>query len=98
MPVWPVWQFTGASPFARPQAADQYNRTSLDAQQRAPSPNATSMVGCLAGSGGSGERVYTPSGKTAVTRRHDSVAFNIYCYGSATLRQQVHDVIVSEVD
>ena len=30
-----IWQFTGASPFARPQAANQYNRTSLDAQQRA---------------------------------------------------------------
>lgn len=29
-----IWQFTGASPFARPQAANQYNRTSLDAQQR----------------------------------------------------------------
>ena len=33
--VWPVWQLTGASPFARPQAANQYNRTHLDAQQRA---------------------------------------------------------------
>ena len=30
-----IWQFTGASPFARPQAANQYNRTHLDAQQRA---------------------------------------------------------------
>ena len=30
-----IWQFTGASPFARPQAANQYNRTVLDAQQRA---------------------------------------------------------------
>ena len=30
-----IWQFTGASPFARPQAANQYNRTSLDTQQRA---------------------------------------------------------------
>jgi len=30
-----IWQFTGASPFARPQAANQYNRTCLDAQQRA---------------------------------------------------------------
>ena len=30
-----IWQFTGASPFARPQAANQYNRTRLDAQQRA---------------------------------------------------------------
>ena len=30
-----IWQFTGASPFARPQAANQYNRTHLDAQHRA---------------------------------------------------------------
>ena len=35
MPIWPVWQLTGASPFARPQAANQYNRTHLDAQQHA---------------------------------------------------------------
>ena len=26
-----IWQFTGASPFARPQTANQYNRTHLDA-------------------------------------------------------------------
>ncbi len=30
-----IWQFTSASPFARPQAANQYNRTHLDAQQTA---------------------------------------------------------------
>ena len=30
-----IWQFTGASPFARPQAANQYNRTHLDAHGQA---------------------------------------------------------------
>ena len=30
-----IWQFTGASPFARPQAANQYNRTHIDAHGQA---------------------------------------------------------------
>jgi len=29
-----IWQFTGTSPFARPQVANQYNRTRLDGQRQ----------------------------------------------------------------
>ena len=44
-----------ASPFARPQAANQYNRTHLDPQQRATPTQCDIYGGLFGGFGGSGE-------------------------------------------
>lgn len=93
-----AFHWRGASPLRSPRVANQYNCTHLDAQQRATPTQCDVHGGLFGGFGWEWLGANIPPAETIDTRRSGGAAFNIYCYGSATLRQQVRDVIASEVD